>query len=120
MNFLKKGKPKGKQPNGNENGDDVKDSESPLEQAPPAKSEEAVVTYKFGIADRLNDAVNARSTSTDKRSPDLVPLSKDFDVIRKQLRQLNISAKQYHDGLCKMNKQRSQVRSSLLPVVRAH
>lgn len=88
---------------------DTKEAERPPEQA-PNKSEEPTVVYKFGIADRLEDAVNSRSASKEKRSPDLVPLSKEFDSFRKRLRQLHLSAKQYHDSLCKMNQQRSQVR----------
>jgi hypothetical protein len=115
MKFLKKGKAKANEANGEDHGD-AKDPESHLEQAPQAKIKEPAMVHKFGIADRLNDGVIARSTSSEKRSPDLVPLSKEFDVIRKHLRQLNISAQQYHDSLCKMNKQRSQVRMSLLPV----
>jgi hypothetical protein len=115
MKFLKKGKAKANEANGEDHGD-AKNPESQPEQAPQAKIEAPAVVHKFGIADRLNDGVIARSTSSEKRSPDLVPLSKEFDVIRKQLRQLNISAQQYHDSLCKMNKQRSMVRISLLPV----
>lgn len=110
MKFLsKKSKAKSPDEEGPEalEGDDTtKEPVSLSEQAPP---KEPTVVYQFGIADRLEVAINSRSANDEKRSPDLVPLSKEFDAFRKRLRQLNLAAKDYHDALCKMNKQRSQV-----------
>lgn len=100
------------------------ESEAPaLEQAPPSttiatttttttapeKVEEA--TYKFGIADRLNHVVErAPEVDSAKRSPDLVPLTKQFEDMRKKLRGMLATAKRYHSSLQTLDQDRLQVR----------
>jgi hypothetical protein len=66
--------------------------------------------YKFGIADRLLETVATKTPSHMKRSPDLVPLSKQFDTMRKRLRQMIATAKRYHESMAALDKDRMQVR----------
>lgn len=97
MNFLQR--KKNQQPN------DAKVSENEEESAPQkpvAKPEPKPVVeekpeYKFGIAQRLDDATEAQKIwKGPKRSPDLVELSKKYDAMRKSVRQMIISARKYH------------------------
>jgi hypothetical protein len=96
------------------NGEDFK--EIP-EQAPfkSASSEESLVSpladYKFGIAERLQETVAVKAASSQvKRSPDLVPLSKQFDALRRRLRQMIATSKKYHESMLALDKDRMQVR----------
>lgn len=89
------------------------------EQAPPAQP--AVVEeppYKFGIADRLSRAVDATPNVEEavKRSPDLVPLSKKFEDMRKRLRQMINKARLYHASMSTLDQDRIEVckRSALI------
>lgn len=66
--------------------------------------------YKFGIAERLVETVAAKSVHMQKRSPDLVPLSKQFDAMRKRLRQMIYTAKRYHESMNILDKDRMRVR----------
>lgn len=103
------------------NGEDEDANEVP-EQAPPqatphqaSPSEKSVVSplddYKFGVAERLQETVAIKTAcSKVKRSPDLVPLSKQFDSLRKRLRQMIATAKKYHESMLVLDKDRLQVR----------
>lgn len=88
---------------------------APPEQAPalgePKISENnvAIVEYKFGIANRLTESVASKVVSLQKRSPDLVPLSKEFEGMRKGLRQMISSAKKFQESMIEMDKNRLQV-----------
>lgn len=64
---------------------------------------------KFGIANRLVETVAAKSVSQVKRSPDLVALSKQFDAMRKRLRQLITTAKKYHKSMAVLDKNKLQM-----------
>jgi len=91
---------------------------APPEQAKPQTTAatdaapETIVHYKFGIADRLNRAVEGHpyDSSLAKRSPDLVPLTKQFEDMRKRLRQMIGAAKRYHASLQVVDQERVQVR----------
>jgi hypothetical protein len=90
---------------------DIKVDSAPPEQAPPVDNTATTptVTYKFGIAERLDEAVPKKSMSLQKRSPDLVPLSKDFEEMRKNLRQMIASAKKFQESMITMDKNRLQM-----------
>jgi hypothetical protein len=68
---------------------------------------------KHGIAERLDRAVEAvmtsKHTQQQHRSPDLVPLSKEFACMRTQLRHLIVTTQGYHITLAKHDKERMQV-----------
>ena len=68
--------------------------------------------YKFGILERLNDAVALKltlSTTASRRSPDLIPLMKSFDLMRKKLRQMIATTKKYHQSMMNLDSDRIQV-----------
>ena len=68
--------------------------------------------YKFGIMERLNDTVAmkvAKSTTASYRSPDLIPLMKSFDSMRKKLRQMITLSKKYHQSMMTLDGDRIQV-----------
>ena len=68
--------------------------------------------YKFGILERLNDAVALKltlSTTASRRSPDLIPLMKSFDLMRKKLRQMIVTTKKYHQSMMNLDSDRIQV-----------
>ena len=73
------------------------------------KQTNPLADYKFGIADRLLEAVATKCVLMPKRSPDLVPLSKQFDTMRKRLRQMIGTAKKYHESMITLDKDRMQV-----------
>jgi len=81
---------------------------TPTTTTAPENVEEA--TYKFGIADRLNHVVErAPEVDSAKRSPDLVPLTKQFEDMRKKLRGMLVTAKRYHGSLQTLDQNRLQV-----------
>ena len=90
------------------------------EQAPPvpekpkdtvaAKTEEDIPVYKFGIAHRLDRAAAEHFADIDsKRSPDLVPLTKQFEETRKRLRQIIGTAKRYQASVRALDLDRMKV-----------
>lgn len=107
--------------------DDVGDVEEDTEQAPkpfsrvpvsaplsPSSSQQplSVEHYKFGITERLNDAVALKLTDSATlsfRSPDLIPLMKSFDNMRKKLRQMIATVKTYHQSMVTLDHNRLQV-----------
>jgi protein required for attachment to host cells len=104
--------------------EDVDESQDDLEQAPAPINRSSFrssisstqpsslrsTEYKFGIADRLNETVLAtNSVNAPNRSPDLIPLTKKFDAMRKRLRQLIATAKKYHKSLNTLDIDRLEV-----------
>lgn len=63
---------------------------------------------KTKIGMRLTQALDAAPT-TKNRSPELVPLTKDYDVFRKRLRALIAATKKYHQQTKQMEQARLQV-----------
>jgi hypothetical protein len=63
------------------------------------------------IAARLDEAVLKGAKSDVNRSSDLVPLSQDFDQMRKKLRSLIAAAKQYRAARVQLDKTRMEVRT---------
>jgi hypothetical protein len=77
-----------------------------------SSSQPSQPSYKFGILERLNDAVEMKltnSTTVSHRSPDLIPLMKSFDIMRKKLRQMIATAKKYHQSMINLDSDRIQV-----------
>ena len=75
-----------------------------------AKTEEDIPVYKFGIAHRLDRAVAEHFADIDsKRSPDLVPLTKQFEETRKRLRQMIGTAKRYQASVRALDLDRMKV-----------
>jgi hypothetical protein len=73
------------------------------EQQPPV--------YKTHITARLDEAVLKGAKSDEKRSSELVPLSQDYDQMRKRLRSLIVAAKQYRTASVQVQKARMEVRT---------
>jgi hypothetical protein len=67
----------------------------------------AVVTAQVRISERLNRAVEAVS-QTKNRSPELVPLTADWEITKKKLRLVVSLAKDYADTTRKMNTSRTK------------
>ena len=67
----------------------------------------AVVTAQARISERLNRAVEAVS-QTKNRSPELVPLTADWEITKKKLRLVVSLAKDYADTTRKMNTSRNK------------
>jgi hypothetical protein len=66
--------------------------------------------YKFGILERLNEAVASKMfDSASYRSPDLIPLMKGYDTMRKKLRLLISLAKKYHQSMLTLDFDRMEV-----------
>jgi hypothetical protein len=67
----------------------------------------AVVTAQARISERLNRAVEAVS-QTKNRSPELVPLTAEWEITKKKLRLVVSSAKDYAETTRKMNTSRNK------------
>jgi hypothetical protein len=67
------------------------------------------VAYKFDIAGRLDESVAIKLVSAPNRSPDLIPLTKSFDAMRKRLRQLIATVKRYGKSMSALDMDRLQV-----------
>jgi hypothetical protein len=65
--------------------------------------------YTSRIDARLNEVL--KGSKPLNRSSDLVPLSRDFDQMRKQLRSLIAAAKQHHAARVQVEKTRMEVRT---------
>ena len=108
--------------------DENEDDEEDMEQAPKtstassssstfrtlSQQSQIVLTenYKFGILERLNHAVARKLTNSataSHRSPDLIPLMKSFDILRKKLRHMIATTKKYHESMINLDSDRVQV-----------
>lgn len=65
--------------------------------------------YKTKVAFRLAKALEEMPSDNAYRSPDLVPLTTDFQTMRKKLRSLIASAKAYQAATLKVQDARSKV-----------
>ena len=119
---------KGKRNSHNDhNSDDENEDDEDMEQAPKtstasssstfrtlSQQSQIVLTenYKFGILERLNTAVARKLTNSataSHRSPDLIPLMKSFDILRKKLRHMIATTKKYHESMINLDSDRVQV-----------
>ena len=71
------------------------------------------------VSERLDKAVEmkAESPKNKNRSPDLVPLTKDYDVLKKNLRALVAATKAYQEAIEQMDKSRTEVSGICMCVV---
>jgi hypothetical protein len=68
------------------------------------------VPNRFKIADRLDKAVSQGMPNAKNRSPDLVPLTKEYELLRKNLRALLATTKAYQVAVQTIEEARSEVR----------
>jgi predicted nucleic acid-binding Zn ribbon protein len=78
-----------------------------LKKVPNVVASKEPVMNKTKIAARLEAA--AKGVIKVKRSSDLVPLSHEYEVMRKRLRALLAGAKEYHASVEKLNRARMDV-----------
>jgi hypothetical protein len=96
------------------------------QQQPPPKKHElqqqqqsafsSPLYAKTGVAKRLDESAAAATAATFKqqvnRSADLVPLLSGYDNMKRRLRSLIASTKQYHDAMARMHRARMEVRET--------
>jgi hypothetical protein len=75
-----------------------------------AEKEQQPPVYLTQISARLDEVVLKGVAKPVNRSSELVPLSQDFDQMRKRLRSLIVGAKQYHTASVQVEKARMEVR----------
>jgi hypothetical protein len=69
---------------------------------------------KTKIAERLAKAVDSASPEKNKnRSPELIPLTEEYEAMKKKLRRLTAVVKTYADTTEKMNLARDEVRNAV-------
>jgi len=66
---------------------------------------------KTKINDRLTEALKNAPKSEKKRSPDLVPLTHEYEAMKKRLRSLIAAAKNFYEATKKLDTTRMEVRS---------
>jgi hypothetical protein len=72
---------------------------------------------KTSVAKRLDESAVAAAAATFKqvnRSADLVPLTHEYDKMKRRLRSLIASTKQYHDAMARMHRARMEVSENRL------
>jgi hypothetical protein len=65
---------------------------------------------RFKITERLDKAVSLGMPNAKNRSPDLVPLTKEYEQLRKNLRALMAATKAYQVAVQTIEESRSEVR----------
>jgi hypothetical protein len=91
-----------------------KENSEKTEVTKPAAAKAKVVLTKVPInktyiGTRLDEAI--KGAKPVNRSSDLVPLGREFDKMRKQLRLLIVGAKHYHAARAEVEKARMEVRT---------
>jgi hypothetical protein len=93
--------------------DSEKKNYSEVKKPPGAKvalaNEVPAAVSKTSIATRLDAAL--KGAKPENRSSDLVPLGREFDKMRKQLRSLIAATKHYHAARVEVEKARMEVRT---------
>jgi hypothetical protein len=81
-----------------------------VKEAPPTPKAAAVAIQKITkVATRLS-AVEKEETKPTRRSPDLVPLTQEYEEYRKKLRALITAARSYHESRRIMVQKHKEVR----------
>jgi hypothetical protein len=80
------------------------------QQSSTSQQHPSLSVYKFGIMERLSEAVATKVVHASNQSTDLLPLMKRFDIFRKKIRQMIIVAKTYHQSMITLDLDRIQVR----------
>lgn len=86
--------------------DDVEEEEDDDDVGPVGASYQKITN----IEDRLLLEVAKVKQGAQSRAPEIVPLSKQYNVFRKKLRLLVAAAKKYHETTMKQDKARAEVR----------
>jgi hypothetical protein len=94
--------------------DTTGEDESPLDEIPPSLSNLGSYQKITLIEDRLNEAVAKVEPNVQNRSPDIVPLAKTYDALRKKLRLLVAASKKYHEASLAQDKARTDVSSFIV------
>jgi hypothetical protein len=94
--------------------DTTGEDESPLDEISPSLSNLGAYQKITLIEDRLNEAVAKVEPNVQNRSPDIVPLAKTYDVLRKKLRLLVSASKKYHEASLAQDKARTEVGSFIV------
>jgi hypothetical protein len=81
------------------------------EKKAASEAKKVVLTKETFIATRLDRAL--KGAKPVNRSSDLVPLGREFDKMRKQLRSLIVAAKHYHAARVEVEKARMEVRRAV-------
>ena len=72
-------------------------------------SQDNGIVNKFKISDRLDKVLEQKTPVKNHRSPDLVPLTKDYEDLKKNLRSLVTTSKAYHEATKQLDKSRTEV-----------
>jgi hypothetical protein len=97
--------------------EDSEKTKSPEGKKPTGMKRKVVVkkqqpsVYKTHIAARLDEGVLKGAESGMNRSSNLVPLSQEYDKMRKRLRSLIVATKQYRTASVQVEKARMEVRT---------
>jgi hypothetical protein len=97
--------------------EDSEKTETPEGKKPTGRKPKVVVVkqqpqvYKTNIAARLDKGVLKGAESGVNRSSDLVPLSQEYDQMRKRLRNLIVATKKYRTASVQVEKARMEVRT---------
>ena len=67
------------------------------------------VANRLKISDRLDKVLEQKTPVKNHRSPDLVPLTKDYEDLKKNLRSLVTTSKTYHEATKQLDKSRTEV-----------
>ena len=67
------------------------------------------VVNRLKISDRLDKVLEQKTPAKNHRSPDLVPLTKDYEDLKKNLRSLVTTSKTYHEATKQLDKSRTEV-----------
>jgi hypothetical protein len=83
----------------------------PKKDPPEAARGNSAAQSTSSVQERLQRAVEegVKAETNMKRSPDLVPLGQNFDVTRKQLHTLLLSAKKHHESLQQLDQTRMEM-----------
>ena len=94
--------------------EEIEEEEDEESDGPPAPSGGESFQKMTKIEDRLLYAVSNVKQDVQNRSPDIVPLAKEYNTFRKKLRLLVTAAKKYHDITMQQNNAKTEVRLVLL------
>ena len=73
------------------------------------QQQDNVVVNRLKISDRLDKVLEQKTPVKNHRSPDLVPLTKDYEDLKKNLRSLVTTSKAYHEATKQLDKSRTEV-----------
>ena len=81
-----------------------------------AKQQQDNGANQFKISDRLDKVLDQNTPVTKHRSPDLIPLTRDYEDLKKKLRSLVTTSKAYHEVTQQVDKSRTAVSLRQIPL----